>query len=163
MSERARDAATQIGTVLEKALRSGTLSESDLFKTVYEPVAGTDPQKYTTGFDRYCDQWQPAIQKQVLSSDQAIAFAITADCNGYVPTHNNRYCKALTGNRAVDTANNRTKRLFGDHVGRTVGRHTEKWMLQIYRRDTGEIMFDMSAPIHVDGRHCGGFRIGYTL
>jgi len=33
----------------------------------------------------------------------------------------------------------------------------------VYRRDTGQIMFDLSVPIHVDGRHWGGFRIGYPL
>jgi methyl-accepting chemotaxis protein len=35
------------------------------------------------------------------------------------------------------------------------------YLLQTYRRDTGEIMHDMSAPIYVQGRHWGGFRIGY--
>jgi len=36
-------------------------------------------------------------------------------------------------------------------------------VLQIYRRDTGEIMFDLSVPIVVRGRHWGGFRVGYRL
>ena len=34
-------------------------------------------------------------------------------------------------------------------------------LLQTYRRDTGEIMHDISVPIQVNGRHWGGFRIGY--
>ena len=33
--------------------------------------------------------------------------------------------------------------------------------LQTYRRDTGEIMQDLSVPIYVQGRHWGGFRLGY--
>jgi methyl-accepting chemotaxis protein len=33
--------------------------------------------------------------------------------------------------------------------------------LQTYKRDTGEVMHDLSAPIYVNGKHWGGFRIGY--
>lgn len=35
------------------------------------------------------------------------------------------------------------------------------FLLQAYRRDTGEIVHDISSPIYVKGRHWGGFRIGY--
>jgi methyl-accepting chemotaxis protein len=35
------------------------------------------------------------------------------------------------------------------------------FLIQTYRRDTGEIMHDISAPVYVNGRHWGGFRIGY--
>lgn len=34
-------------------------------------------------------------------------------------------------------------------------------LLQTYRRDTGEIMHDLSVPVYVNGKHWGGFRIGY--
>jgi methyl-accepting chemotaxis protein len=34
-------------------------------------------------------------------------------------------------------------------------------LLQTYRRDTGEIMHDLSVPIYVNGKHWGGFRLGY--
>jgi len=33
--------------------------------------------------------------------------------------------------------------------------------VQTYKRDTGEVMHDLSVPIYVDGKHWGGFRIGY--
>jgi hypothetical protein len=38
---------------------------------------------------------------------------------------------------------------------------TEKVLLQTYRRDTGEVMHDLSVPIFLKGRHWGGFRMGY--
>jgi methyl-accepting chemotaxis protein len=38
---------------------------------------------------------------------------------------------------------------------------SSRFLLQTYRRDTGELMHDISAPIYVKGRHWGGFRIGY--
>ncbi|MBT7088489.1 chemotaxis protein, partial [bacterium] len=36
-----------------------------------------------------------------------------------------------------------------------------EFLLQIYIRDTGEIMADLSVPVFVLGRHWGAVRIGY--
>jgi methyl-accepting chemotaxis protein len=36
-----------------------------------------------------------------------------------------------------------------------------KLLLQTYKRDTGEIMHDISVPIFIAGKHWGGFRMGY--
>jgi methyl-accepting chemotaxis protein len=46
-------------------------------------------------------------------------------------------------------------------VGKRCGSHQHSFLLQTYRRDTGELMHDISAPITLKGRHWGGFRIGY--
>ena len=92
---------------------------------------------------------------------RAIAYAIACDRRGYVPTHNSRYCQALTGDEKLDMAGNRTKRIFDDPVGSRCGDHRLPFLLQTYRRDTGEIMHDMSAPVMVKGRHWGGVRVGY--
>jgi methyl-accepting chemotaxis protein len=34
-------------------------------------------------------------------------------------------------------------------------------LIQTYKRDTGEIIHDLSVPIYVGGQQWGGFRIGY--
>ena len=67
----------------------------------------------------------------------------------------------MTGDEKKDFVSNRTKRVFGDPVGKRCGDHELPFLLQTYRRDTGEIMHDISAPVHVKGRHWGGVRIGY--
>lgn len=161
--ELASKAAQKIGDELSKSVRAGDIQAEALNQPQYSPIANTNPEKFHSGFDAYCDQMLPSIQEPVLASDPAIAYAITADINGYVPTHNNVYCKALTGDVKTDIVGNRTKRIFSDHVGRTVGKHEKNHKLQVYRRDTGAIMFDMSVPIYVDGAHFGGFRIGYLI
>jgi len=56
---------------------------------------------------------------------------------------------------------NRTKRIFDDPTGRRCGAHTESFLLQTYKRDTGEILHDLSVPIYVKGQHWGGFRMGF--
>jgi HAMP domain-containing protein len=35
--------------------------------------------------------------------------------------------------------------------------------VQVYKRDTGETMWDVSSPIYVKGKPWGGFRIGVSM
>lgn len=156
-------AAERIGRLLADAIDAGEISEAALFDFSYTELPGTDPQKHATPFDGLTDRLLPPVQEELLAANEAFVYAIAADCNGYVPTHNERFCQPLTGDYRRDLAGNRTKRVYADRVGQQVGRHTQPGRLQTYRRDTGELMFDMSAPIFVNGRHWGGFRIGYRI
>ena len=154
-------AAAAVGQRFEQAVREGKISEAKLFEQAYTPIPNTKPMKYHTPSDRLADDLLPALQEPILERHGHVAYAITADRKGYVPTHNRRYSQPLTGNEQVDLLNNRTKRIFDDPVGSRVGSHEMPYLLQTYRRDTGEIIYDISAPIYVNGRHWGGFRIGY--
>ena len=160
--EQAKSGAEQIGKLFEQAIEQGKLSESALFDKKRDPIANTDPQQYSSSFDRYTDQVFPAIQEAIKNSHDAIVFAIACAPDGYVPTHNREFANPPTGNREVDLVKSRSKRLFNDRTGIRCGTHTEDMLLQTYRRDTGEIMHDMSVPIFVNGKHWGGFRVGYT-
>ncbi|MCE3003049.1 MAG: methyl-accepting chemotaxis protein [Xanthomonadaceae bacterium] len=155
--------AAAVGEALAQALAQRRLSEDALFARDYTPIPDTHPQKHRTPFDALCDELLPPIQEPAAAAEPWIGFAISANRDGYVPTHNDKFCQPLTGDPEKDLVGNRTKRIFTDRVGRTVGSNTEPYVLQIYRRDTGEIMFDLSVPIVVRGRHWGGFRVGYRL
>jgi len=157
----AQDRAKQIGELFEQAVQSGQLSQDDLLDRNYQPIPNTDPQKYSTRFDQFTDRVLPAIQEPILRDNDFVLYAGAVDDNGYFPTHNKRYSQPLSGNYERDLVNNRTKRLFNDRTGSRCGSNTEPFLLQTYKRDTGEIMHDMSAPIMVFGQHWGGFRIGY--
>jgi methyl-accepting chemotaxis protein len=156
-----QEAAGKVGRVLEEAVDRKQIKLDDLFDQNYVPLSATRPQKFRTKFDELCDRILPPIQEPFLTENSEIAYAIACDQRGYVPTHNNRFCQALTGDEAKDTLGNRTKRIFGDPVGKRCGDHELPFLLQTYRRDTGEIMHDISAPVYVKGRHWGGVRIGY--
>jgi len=156
-------AAARIGQALSTAVARGAIGADALFSRHYEPIPGVDPPKYRTAFDALCDELLPPLQEPVAAAHPWIVFAICANPDGYVPTHNLRFSQPLTGDRARDLVGNRTKRIFADRVGRSVGAHTDPYRLQVYRRDTGQIIFDLSVPVYVDGRHWGGFRVGYTL
>ncbi|MBK7192821.1 MAG: methyl-accepting chemotaxis protein [Myxococcales bacterium] len=157
----AERAAVAVVALFEGALARGALTLDALFDRRHVPIPRTAPTKYHTQFDDFTDQALPAIQEPILARDPAIAYAIVTDDHGYVPTHNDRFNAAPTGDPAVDLARSRGKRIFDDRTGRRCGQNQRPYLLQTYQRDTGEVMHDLSVPIVVAGRHWGGFRIGY--
>lgn len=157
----AQQAAKAISDVFEQAILSGRMSEADLFDSHYQPVPNTNPTKYSTRFDSFTDSNLPSIQEPILDANQFIVYAGAVDRNGYFPTHNKKFSQPLTGNYERDLTNSRTKRLFNDPTGIRCAKNTESFLLQTYKRDTGEVMHDLSVPIYVNNRHWGGFRIGY--
>lgn len=147
---------------LAEALQRGTVSEADLFDRAYRPYPQkTDPPKFTTRFDSFFDRAVSPLQEAIVNRDSNVLYAICFDDKAYVPTHNLRYSKPLTGNPELDRTNNRTKRIFSDHTGSRCAANLDGILLQTYRRDTGEILNDISLPIYINGRHWGGIRIGY--
>ncbi|VVP47344.1 hypothetical protein PS874_05042 [Pseudomonas fluorescens] len=157
----AREGAKQITLRFEADIDEGRISLDDLFDRNYQTIPGTRPAKFQTRFDRYTDQVLPAIQEPLLTGHEGLVFAIACTQQGYVPTHNNVFSQALTGDAQVDSLQNRTKRKFADRTGIRCGSHQQAVLLQTYTRDTGELMHDLSVPIMLKGRHWGGLRLGY--
>lgn len=157
----AQQAAKTIGELFAQAIQEGRLTEAKLFSKDYRPIANSNPQKFSTDYDSFTDQYLPEVQEPILERHKNILFAGAVNLDGYFPTHNKRYSKPLTGDYQTDLVNNRTKRVFNDRTGLRSGSSTLPMLLQTYKRDTGEIMHDLSVPILVNGRHWGGFRIGF--
>jgi len=161
MPDLATTGAERLGKALESAIAAGRIDEEALFDRNYKPIANTKPQKFSTRFDKLTDELFPRVQEQVLKENPGVVYAIGCDTRGYVPTHNTAFCQPLTGDYDKDFVGNRTKRIFDDPVGKQCGAHELRFLIQTYRRDTGEIMHDVSSPVYVNGRHWGGLRIGY--
>ncbi|CUB05784.1 methyl-accepting chemotaxis protein [Marinomonas fungiae] len=156
-----RQAADQIGKLFESWIDQGKISLDALFDQTYTPISNTNPTKYSTAYDQLTDQFLPDIQEPILERHRHILYAGAVDRKGYFPTHNRRYTKPLTGDYDKDLVNNRTKRIFSDPTGSRCGAHTDSFLMQTYKRDTGDILHDLSIPIYVKGKHWGGFRIGF--
>ncbi|MEB0134019.1 methyl-accepting chemotaxis protein [Actimicrobium sp. CCC2.4] len=159
--EAAQIAAGQIGALMDNAIAQGQITREALFDRRYVAIARTNPPKHSSAFDTYTDRAFPAIQEALLQAMPQLAYAGAVDTSGYFPTHNKKFSQALTGDYDVDLVNNRTKRIFTDRTGKRCGASTSAFLLQTYKRDTGEVMHDLSVPILVGGKHWGGFRIGY--
>lgn len=158
----AQETAEKISLLFEESIKNNSIGANDLFDKNYQPIANTNPQKYKTKFDDFTDKVLPVIQEAILDNYPEVIFAGAVDVNGYFPTHNKKFSKPLTGDFEKDSAGNRTKRIFDDPTGSRCGAHQHKFLLQTYKRDTGEIMHDVSSPIFVNGKHWGGFRIGFA-
>ncbi|MFJ3045105.1 methyl-accepting chemotaxis protein [Herbaspirillum chlorophenolicum] len=157
----AADGAHRVGRLFEESIAAGRISEAALFDRTYKPIPNTSPQKHSTQFDGFTDRVLPQVQETLLEQMPQLAYAGAVDNNGYFPTHNKKFSQPLTGNYDVDLVNNRTKRIFSDRTGKRCGANTKPFLLQTYKRDTGEVMHDLSVPIYVNGKHWGGFRVGY--
>jgi methyl-accepting chemotaxis protein len=158
----ATQAANAIAACLEQALATNQFRQQDLFSEQYQLITNSNPPKYHTAYDRFTDQHFPAIQEPILQRLSYVLYAGAVDRKGYFPTHNQKFSQPLSGDYQRDLLQNRTKRIFSDRTGSRCGSNTEAMLLQTYKRDTGEVLHDLSVPIMVNGRHFGGFRIGFS-
>lgn len=160
--------AAEIAAAFAAAIASGRITTGDLFRHVYTPIPGTDPEQVMAPFTPLCDLLLPAIQEPMLRLSPRIVFCAAVDVNGYLPTHNRIFSHPQRpGQPAWNAANCRNRRIFADRVGLGAGRGTTPFLLQSYRRDMGggqfALMKDVSAPIVVQGRHWGGLRLAYKV
>lgn len=163
----AKEAAAQIAKLLEDAVRTGTVTVADLFDEAYKPMPGTNPAQHTTRFVELADRLFPQVQERVLGLSDKVVYCIAVDRNGYVATHNRKYCQPQRGDVTWDTANSRYRRIFNDRTGLASARNTRPFLLQTYRRDMGGgqfiVMKEAAAPISVNGRHWGGLRLAFKF
>jgi methyl-accepting chemotaxis protein len=162
--------ASRCTETMEKWISSDAISEEKLFSRLYypildprskEPALLTEPPKFTTDYDNLADRDIKPIEEAFVAKSPDIVYVILVDNNGYLPAHIARFSQPLTGKRDRDLLNNRTKRIFCDKAGLQAARNTNPYLIQTYKRDTGEIMNDLSVPVYVNGKHWGAVRFGY--
>jgi HAMP domain-containing protein len=157
--------ARQYGDTFDNAIDSGLLTVGDVFDKAYVEIKGyawAGKPKFHTRYDAFTDKAVLVFQDKFLEH-QDFVFAVGVDENGYLPTHDSKFQKPLTGEAEKDLAGNRTKRIFDDEVGLKAAKNLEPSLQQVYKRDTGETMWDVSSPIYVKGKHWGGFRLAVSM
>ncbi len=132
----------------------------DVFDRHYQRIAGSEPPRYHTAYDRGIDEALTRLLDRVLEAVPGGSYALLVDARGYAPAHNSRYSHPPSGDPAQDIARVRHKRIFDDPVGARLAANTETLLFQTYSRDTGEIVNDISVPLFLDGEHWGAVRIG---
>lgn len=147
----------RIAEKIEALIKRGV----NVFDQNYQAIPNTTPQKYKTSYNQYFVQEIQPLYDELAKLAMGGRFSLAVDTSGYGPTHNSWYSKPLTGEKAVDLVNSRDQRIFNDPAGLRAARNTERFLLQTYLRDTGEIMTEIDVPIFVDGRHWGGLRLGF--
>jgi HAMP domain-containing protein len=168
--EKARVTATMgarhYGDMFDDAIDSGLLTVNEVFDTSYVEIKGWDwggVPKYHTKYDALTDRAVLVFQDKILEQNEEFIYARGLDVNGYVPTNNTVSQRPLDGTER-DKLENRTKRIFNKTAAElNRAKNTEPFLLQTYHRDTGETLWDASAPIWVKGKHWGAFGVGVSM
>jgi hypothetical protein len=146
---------------IEQWITTQAITEDRVFARLYFPIARTDPQKYETPYDALADRDLVGPEDKALARTAMLLYAIVTDSNGYVPAHNTRFAKPLTGNAEDDYINNRTKRMLGDGASLAAARSEAHHLVQRTKLETGDVIYDLSVPVTIRSKHWGCARIGY--
>lgn len=161
----AKDTAARISQIFEESVASGEIGLEDLFDRNYQPIEGTDPVQHMTRYTLFTDKVLTDLQEEILTRNSNIVFCAAIDDKAYLPTHNKQFSQPQGDDPVWNAAHSRNRRIFDDPTGSRSGSNKEEILLQTYLRDMGGgnfvVMKDCSAPVWVQGRHWGGFRIGY--
>ena len=157
----AEQLATDASQLIEQWITTQAITEDRVFARLYFPIAKTDPQKYAAPYDALAERDIVGPEDKTLARSATLLYAILTDLNGYVPAHNTRFAQPLSGNAAQDYINNRTKRMLGDTTSLLAARNEQHYLIQRTRLETGDVIYDLSVPVSVRGKHWGCVRIGY--
>ncbi len=158
-------AAKAVSESFEAAVKEGRISQSELFDSSYQEIAGSNPTQMMAKFTAFCDEVLPSVQEEALTFRDNVVFCACIDKNGYLPTHNNKFSQPQGDDPIWNEGNCRNRRIFNDRVGLNAGQNEKNFLVQTYRRKMGGgeavLMIDASAPIIVNGQHWGGLRLAY--
>ena len=153
--------ASQCRDVLQVRLAAAQREGLNLFDQSYKLIPNTDPKQYLTSYtERSAQICQEECDKLTKATTGGIVSFIV-DNKGYCPVNNSWVSKKPTGDRATDLPVCRNKRMFSDPIGLRAASNTQRFLLQTYLRDTGEIMTEIDVPFFFEGRHWGNLRMGF--
>jgi methyl-accepting chemotaxis protein len=155
------EATTQLRGAVSRCLDGHLARGVDIFDQAYRRIEGSDPPRFTTGYDRTVESDLQALYDRVLKDLPGCAYALAVDTRGYAPAHNGKFSKTPTGRREHDLVYCRNKRIFDDPVGAKLAANRKPFLFQTYLRDTGEVINDLSMPLEIGGRHWGAVRVGF--
>lgn len=165
--------ARAYGAVLEFGLQAGEFTLDDLLDPTYAEIvppeipaevwSHQEHAQYHTRYDQFTDDHGiQEIEDAILGSSPDFVFASGIDLHGYVPTPHRKYAEPPTGDWTHDRKVSRAKRRYDNDEQLAAARYVghSPTLVQDYHRDTGELIWDVAAPIFVRGRHFGAFRVG---
>lgn len=134
----------------------------NLFDTDYREVPGTKPHKFKLSYiDDLRRELQPIIDASMQGWD-GVVYSIPINSEGYNPVHHSHVSEPPTGDAEHDLLKSRHERFyFSNRTERQRCKNEDRVLLQTYARDTGEILNDLSLPIHIGGRHWGALITGF--
>ena len=151
----------------EAALKSGAVTEEQLFDFNYRVIPGSNPERYDVASNAFADaEWRPELDRVLASSPNVVSTACT-DKNGYLPTHTTRYSRTPTGDPVHDAAFCRHRRKFLEDTDNVAKVSTKPFHVAVFRREREgggyDVVRNVYVPLFIAGRRWGDFEIAYRL
>ena len=164
----AQSIADQIAQAFLAEVKQGNVTLQDLFDHNYQLFPDSNPKQYKVKYLATADKVLPHFLESVVNDHARAVSCAASDINGYLPTHLKIYSHPQRPNDpAWNLAHCRNRIILNDRVGLSAAKNTQPFLLQTYRRDLGEqgfvLLKDISAPIYIEGKHWGGFRINISV
>lgn len=160
--------AREVTALIEQHLGGGSLSETELFDTNYQPRAGTDPIQYDNAFADFADSHIRPLLDKHTRLHRAVVGCCLVDVNGYLPTHiTERSQGQIPGQRLRNLEFARNRQIFMDNQTRRAIEGEGEFFLFAYRQDLGEGRFralrSVFVPLTFAGRRWGLYEVGFLL
>ncbi len=169
----ARSGAASYGVILDLGLRDGSIKIDDLLAPKYTAIPyasflNVQEPRFHTQFDMWIEtSGIQRMEDEIKASTPDILYAVGADIGAFVPVTHAEFSQPPTGDIERDRKSFRSKRKFNlpMHVAASLWEGRDP-LVQEYHRDTGDVAWDISAPVYVHDpvtgvvRHFGCFRLG---
>lgn len=154
-----REWSRQVQEALEKLNSQGY----DLFDKNYRRTNdGKLPEKFDISYVEAFESLLRPMYDNCLREKPDLIYALAVSLDGYAPAHHLKVSEPMTGNFEVDNVKSRHRRFFtGSRAEIRRVTNTAPFLLQTFVRDTGEVLNDLTFPIYVNGKHWGGFALGF--
>ena len=167
MADHAMDVAREIAAVTEAAIQNGEITRSAVFDRQYQLIAGSAPERFTTGLTAFAErEWKPIYNRSTNAWREAFA-TVCADVNGFMPTHIDKFTQAPTGDLQHDTRYCRNGRILMDEADRAAIRSEAPYRLAVFRQPIeGEgyhVVRSAYVPLRIDGERWGDLKFAYSF
>lgn len=164
--EIAQRVAAEIMALVDNALRTGEVTESDVFDFTYRPVEGSNPPQFTTRFNSFADQHIRPILDRMKREEQRAIGSVVSDVNGYLPTHLTLRSQPQGPDSAWNHTWCRNRRIMMDDCTRRAVANESPFMLNCYRMTLGEGAFlplkSVFVPLRFNGKRWGNYEYAYV-
>ena len=166
--ELAKEEALALVKVAEDALENGTLTMEMLFDTEYQPVAGSNPPRFTTKLTHWAEQhWQPIIEEMKARRPEAIMSCVPTSRDGFLPIHLKEFSRRPTGDLAHDTKYCRNGRILLGGIDNIAKASDQDYMMAVYRHEgdgkTYKTVRNVYVPLRINGKRWGDAEIAYVI
>lgn len=163
----AQSSAEELVKLTEAAIVDGSLKMDELFDTEMQPVAGSNPPRFTTKLTRWAEQhWQPLIERVKLQNS-AILSTVPTSRKGFLPIHLKEFSRKPTGDLAHDTKYCRNGRILLGGIDDIAKASDQDYMMAVYRHEGDgknyQTVRNVYVPIRINGQRWGDFEIAYVI